>query len=340
MAYIEFKDINKSFDGQEILKGIHISIERGEFITLLGPSGCGKTTLLRCLAGLEKVDNGAVYLDGLDITNVQPKDRNISMIFQQYSLFPTMTVYKNIAFGLKMQKVSKEEIDRRVKEALELVDLSGSEKKYPSQLSGGEQQRVALARSIVTKSKVLLLDEPFSAIDAKLRKALQIQIKEIHTKLGITTIFVTHDQEEAMRMSDRIYLMNQGDVEQVGSPMDLYLRPKTPFVSGFMGHYNMFTAEVFARMTQECLENAGIYAVRPEAIHISSTAWEKQLDDSYYLEGTIKRIIPQGNIMRYTIQVENELIDVDVLFDAECSFAMDEKVYLEIEKQQIMIYNE
>lgn len=325
MSYIEFKNIRKSYDAQEVLKNINISIEKGEFITLLGPSGCGKTTLLRSLAGLERVDSGEILLDGNDITYLEPKQRNISMIFQQYSLFPTMTVYKNIAFGLKMLKVDKKEIDRRVSEALEMVDLTGSEKKYPSQLSGGEQQRVALARAIVTKAKVLLLDEPFSAIDAKLRKALQIKIREIHEDLGMTTVFVTHDQEEAMRMSDRIYLMHDGIIEQEGKPMDLYLNPETTFAAGFMGHYNLMDMD------------GRKIAVRPEAIHMSREKWQEEQGFKYE-EGSIVRIIPQGNIVRYTVKAEAMELDVDILYKEGMDFRIGDKVFLKINEQQIIRY--
>lgn len=322
MAYIEFEHIHKSFDNQTVLHDINISIEEGEFLTLLGPSGCGKTTLLRSLAGLVCVDSGKIYMGGQDVTYAEPKDRNISMIFQQYSLFPTMTVYKNIAFGLKMQKIPKTEIDERVKNALKMVDLLGSENKYPSQLSGGEQQRVALARAIVTRAKVLLLDEPFSAIDAKLRKALQIKIKEIHNELGLTTIFVTHDQEEALRMSDRICLMHEGKVEQEGTPMELYLNPKTPFAAGFMGHYNLYEGEE-------------TWAIRPEAVEMSKTAWDEK-DDSYeYHEGKIRRITPQGNIIRYTVDTGTRRMDVDILFEENVKYVFDDKVYLRYQKQQV-----
>lgn len=321
MAYIEFEHIQKAYDDKVVLKDINISIEKGEFITLLGPSGCGKTTLLRSLAGLIRVDDGKIYIDGKDVTYAEPKERNINMIFQQYSLFPTMTVYKNIAFGLKMQNVDKEEISKRVMNALEMVDLLGSENKYPSQLSGGEQQRVALARAIVTRAQVLLLDEPFSAIDAKLRKTLQIKIKEIHNELGLTSIFVTHDQEEALRMSDRIYLMHDGKIEQEGTPMDLYLNPQTPFAAGFMGHYNLY-------------EGDEIWAVRPEAIDIAKTPWNEK-DGYVYLSGTIKRVIPQGNIIRYTVDIGDRLMDVDVLFEENVKYMYDDKVYLRYLKQQV-----
>lgn len=322
MAFIRFEHIQKSFDNNKVLDDINISIKEKEFITLLGPSGCGKTTLLRSLAGLTKVDSGNIFIDDKDVTYLESKDRKINMIFQQYSLFPTMTVYKNIAFGLKMQKIDKKEINDRVMSALEMVDLLGSENKYPSQLSGGEQQRVALARAIVTQAKVLLLDEPFSAIDAKLRKSLQIKIKEIHNKLGLTSIFVTHDQEEALRMSDRIYLMHDGKIEQEGTPMELYLNPKTPFVAGFMGHYNLYNEE-------------STWAIRPEAIDISSMPYKDKNEEYVYLEGIVERVIPQGNILRYTVKLENRFMDVDVLNENNRMYQVDEKVYLRYSKKEV-----
>ena len=212
MAYIEFRGICKSYDGvNQVLKNIDLDVEKGELVTLLGPSGCGKSTLLRSLAGLEQISSGKIILDGEDITNLPVQKRGISMLFQQYSLFQNMNVEENIAFGLKIAKMDKLTISEKVKKAIEMVDLVGKEKSYPSQLSGGQQQRVAIARAIVMEPKVLLLDEPLSAIDAKLRRELQEKIKNVQKKLKITTIFVTHDQDEAMIMSDRIHLMNQGE---------------------------------------------------------------------------------------------------------------------------------
>lgn len=204
MSYIEFKNVVKQYGKNTVLDEINLNINKGELVTLLGPSGCGKSTLLRCLSGLETVTSGSIILDGQDITHLPANQRNIGMVFQQYSLFPNMNVEQNIAFGLKMQKKSADEIQKKVKNAIDLVDLKGKEKSYPANLSGGQQQRVALARSIVTEPKVLLLDEPLSAIDAKLRKELQSRIREIHLELGLTTVFVTHDQDEAMVMSDVI----------------------------------------------------------------------------------------------------------------------------------------
>lgn len=324
MSYIEFKNIQKTFEDQNVLRGINASIEKGEFVTLLGPSGCGKTTLLRSLAGLEKIDSGEIWIDGENVSCLDAKVRHVNMIFQQYSLFPTMNVYKNIAFGLRMHKFSKDEIDKRISRALEMVDLVGSEKKYPAQLSGGEQQRVALARAIVTETKVLLLDEPFSAIDAKLRKTLQIKIKEIHNELGLTSIFVTHDQEEAMRMSDRIFLMHDGRIEQIGSPMDLYIKPATPFAAGFMGHYNLY-------------DNHGYWAIRPEAIEMSHKDWRVQ-EDYQYFQGNIVRIVPQGNIIRYTVAAGELHIDVDILYEEDVQYKMGDKVYLRFLKKQLVTW--
>lgn len=222
MSYIEFQDINKYFGQNHVLKGIDLSIEKGELLTLLGSSGCGKSTLLRCLAGLEAVQEGKIYLDGTDITNLDARKREIGMVFQQYSLFPNMTVEQNLAFGLKRKKTDRAEIGAEVEKALDMVGLLDKRESYPTQLSGGQQQRVALARAIVMKPKVLLLDEPLSAIDAKLRKSLQIEIRRIQKELNMTTVFVTHDQDEAMVMSDRICLLNQGQIEQSGTPVEIY----------------------------------------------------------------------------------------------------------------------
>lgn len=211
----------------------------GEFLTLLGPSGCGKTTTLRIMAGFEKPDKGKIYFDDTVMNDVPPYERNIGIVFQDYALFPHMTVYDNISFGLKLRKLSKEEIKRRVSWALELVGLKGFEDRYPEQLSGGQQQRVALARALVIEPQLLLLDEPLSNLDAKIRERLRGEIKRIQKELGITTIYVTHDQEEAMAISDRIAVMSVGKIEQVGNPLDLYYNPKNEFVAKFLGLSNI-----------------------------------------------------------------------------------------------------
>ena len=244
MAYIEFRDVVKRFGDNTVLDHINFGIRQGDLVTLLGPSGCGKSTLLRCLSGLESVSEGQIVLDGRDVTNVPASKRNIGMVFQQYSLFPNMTVEQNVAFGLKMKKVDPVTIEKKVAEAIAMVELTGKEKAYPASLSGGQQQRAALARSIVTEPAVLLLDEPLSAIDAKLRKALQSRIREIHQELGLTTIFVTHDQDEAMVMSDVIQLFHSGRIEQAGSPVEVYTHPVSEFAASFIGSYNQLTGEL------------------------------------------------------------------------------------------------
>ena len=335
MSYIEIQEVNKTFeDGRQILKGISLSIEKGEFITLLGASGCGKTTLLRSIAGLVGIDSGAIRIDGEDMTHVSPRQRNLAMIFQQYSLFPSMNVYDNIAYGLRIQKMPRDEIDQKVRAALALIEMEGSEAKYPSQLSGGEQQRVSLARGIVTNPKVLLLDEPFSAIDAKLRKALQIRIKNIHTSLGITTIFVTHDQEEAMRMSDRIYLMNAGRIEQSGSPMELYLSPQTHYAASFIGHYNIIPGELWASLG--CTQDpSGSYAVRPESIYLLDIPPSQ---GQISLEGVVKQVIYQGNVIRYTVASGQLQLDVDQLYEGQRQYSRGEKVFLTLEQDAVIHY--
>lgn len=327
MSFIEFKKIEKSFGDNPVLKGIDLSIHKGQFVTLLGPSGCGKSTLLRCLAGLESVTGGRIFLEGEDITDKAPKDRQIGMVFQQYSLFPNLNVFDNIAFGLKMKKIPKHEIEKTVSDAIEIVELKGKENQYPQSLSGGQQQRVALARAIVTKPKVLLLDEPLSAIDAKLRKSLQREIKRIQTQLGITTIFVTHDQDEAMVLSDVIYLFNQGIIEQSGTPHQLYTQPKTNFAAGFIGNYNILSEDAFFRLTGE--RTAGKIAIRPETLELRRT--DEQVPGRYRFQGKIMDYILRGNVIRYSIRIGELKIEADALFRSVSLFNNDDDVYVAVE---------
>lgn len=238
MGYLEVVEVSKRFGDVIALLGVSLSVERGEFFTLLGPSGCGKTTLLRIVAGFEAPDVGSVRLDGQDITGVPPNHRNMGMVFQSYSLFPNMTAEENVEFGLRVRGVPAAERARRVEEMFDLIGLATARKRYPHQLSGGEQQRVALARALAVQPRVLLLDEPLSALDAKIRVQLREEIRNIQSRLGITTIYVTHDQEEALAISDRIAVMSRGRVEQVGTPWEIYERPATPFVAGFVGTVN------------------------------------------------------------------------------------------------------
>ena len=244
MAELAVKNLKKSFGDHEVLKGISFSVESGRFLSLLGPSGCGKSTILRIICGLETADEGGVLVDGKDVTKVRPEKRDIGLVFQNYALFPSMNVAKNVGYGLKMHKVPKAEIDMRVEEALELVKLGGYGTRKVTQLSGGEQQRVALARSLVTRPDILLLDEPLSALDRKIRAEMQYEIRSIQQEVGITTVFVTHDQEEALTMSDQIILLNGGNIEQEGDPWSIYSRPRTVFASDFMGKANLISGRL------------------------------------------------------------------------------------------------
>lgn len=237
---LELKEIKKSFtEGEAVLDNISLEISKGEFITFLGSSGCGKTTTLRIIAGLEQPDAGSVWLDGREVTGLEPNQRDVNTVFQNYALFPHMNVAENIGYGLKLKKVSKSEIRKKVSQMLELVQLEGYEKRKPSELSGGQKQRVAIARALVNNPKVLLLDEPLGALDLQLRRAMQIELKHLQKKLGITFIYITHDQEEAINMSDRIAVMKDGRIEQIGTPDEIYNHPKTSYVATFVGNANI-----------------------------------------------------------------------------------------------------
>ena len=237
---LELKEIKKSFtEGEAVLDNISLEISKGEFITLLGSSGCGKTTTLRIIAGLEQPDAGNVWLDGREVTGLEPNQRDVNTVFQNYALFPHMNVAENIGYGLKLKKVPKSEIRKKVSQMLELVQLEGYEKRKPSELSGGQKQRVAIARALVNNPKVLLLDEPLGALDLQLRRAMQIELKHLQKKLGITFIYITHDQEEAINMSDRIAVMKDGRIEQIGTPDEIYNHPKTSYVATFVGNANI-----------------------------------------------------------------------------------------------------
>lgn len=335
MAYIEFRGICKSYDGvNQVLKNIDLDVEKGELVTLLGPSGCGKSTLLRSLAGLEQISSGKIILDGEDITNLPVQKRGIGMVFQQYSLFQNMNVEENIAFGLKIAKMDKLTISEKVKKAIEMVDLVGKEKSYPSQLSGGQQQRVAIARAIVMEPKVLLLDEPLSAIDAKLRRELQEKIKNVQKKLKITTIFVTHNQDEAMIMSDRIHLMNQGIIEQSGKPVDLYTHPVSKFAAEFIGHYNILDKSKLNILLPLEKFDDGFYAIRPETVQIQG---EPIMDNGMYtFEAVVENFISRGNVLRYTLRCGDVFFTSEVLFRSFALFEEGQKVYVGIEPHNIL----
>ena len=248
---IELKNISKNFEDQQVLKGIDLNIYENEFLTLLGPSGCGKTTLLRIIGGFEEPSNGQLIFDGKDISKVPPYKREVNTVFQKYALFPFLNVADNIAFGLNLKKMDKDDIEKKVSRMLELVGLKGFEKRDVTLLSGGQQQRVAIARALVNEPKVLLLDEPLGALDAKLRKDMQTELKKIQKEVGITFIFVTHDQEEALSMSDTIVVLNDGVIQQIGTPMDIYNEPQNRFVAEFIGESNI----IEGNMIKDCLVN-------------------------------------------------------------------------------------
>lgn len=244
-SFLELRNLKKSFTSDEyVLQGISLTIGKGEFITLLGASGCGKTTTLRIIAGLEQPDSGSVWLEGQDVTALEPNRRDVNTVFQNYALFPHMNVAENIGYGLKIRKVPKGEIKKKVKEMLELVQLEGYEKRKPSELSGGQRQRVAIARALANNPRVLLLDEPLGALDLQLRRAMQLELKRLQKKLGITFIYITHDQEEAINMSDRIVVMNKGRFEQIGTPDEIYDHPRTSYVATFVGNANILKGTV------------------------------------------------------------------------------------------------
>ena len=351
MSYIKFEHINKSFGTNHVLKDINLEVEEGQLVTLLGPSGCGKSTLLRCLAGLEQVTDGHIYLDGQEITDIVPRKRGIGMVFQQYSLFPNKNVRDNVAYGLKLKKLPKQEINQKVEEMLEIVGLSDKIDQYPSSLSGGQQQRVALARAMVTAPKVLLLDEPLSAIDALLRKNLQIEIRRIQQQLGITTIFVTHDQDEAMVMSDMIHLFHDGRIEQSGTPEQIYTRPATTFAATFIGNYNLMKEAQFRNVFHVQMPCEDI-AIRPEIITISkggevpigkgseapdSSAAETSAESGVLTAtGVVVNHIPHGNIVRYQVDCQGTILDVDAVYKHAMEFAEGDQVTLTVKKELVI----
>ncbi|MBI28587.1 MAG: Sulfate/thiosulfate import ATP-binding protein CysA [Alphaproteobacteria bacterium MarineAlpha5_Bin11] len=322
-SYLETKNLSKSFGSFQAIKDISISIKEGEFVCFLGPSGCGKTTLLRCIAGLEIQSAGMVFQKDLDISNLPPSNRDFGIVFQSYALFPNLNVFSNISYGLINNKWKKDDVKRRVDELLELVNLTDHAKKYPSQLSGGEQQRVALSRALATSPGLLLLDEPLSALDAKVRVFLRKQIRDLQRKLGVTTIMVTHDQEEAQTMADRIFVMKDGEIIQSGTPNEIYTKANSPFIASFIGSMNFFPA-VISNSNQVRCNNVEIYcdtadfkkddsvqiAIRPEDIQL-----KKENSDDNILPAKIRDIEFLGSFQRVYFESNNitkDLIIVDV----------------------------
>ena len=298
---IELSHISKSFGDKQVLDDVSLFVKKGEFVTILGPSGCGKTTLLRILAGFGTSDEGEIRIDGKDITNVPPHERPVNTVFQRYALFPHLNVYDNIAFGLKLKKVKEDEIELRVRKALKMVGMTDYEWRDVNSLSGGQQQRVAIARAIVNRPQVLLLDEPLAALDLKMRKDMQMELKDMHKTLGITFVYVTHDQEEALTLSDTIVVMSEGKVQQIGTPTDIYNEPANSFVADFIGESNILNGIMlkdckvqFLGREFECVdkgfgENVPVdVVIRPEDIYIMAKT------DSGMLEGTVQSCIFKG----------------------------------------------
>lgn len=295
-AFLEVKNLVKSFGANTVVKGVNFAFDKGEFISLLGPSGCGKTTILRMIAGFERPTSGAITVDGEDITHLKPNQRKLGMVFQAYALFPNLTVGDNIGFGLKIAGMPAEQRRARVEEMLKLIGLPGFEKRYPYEMSGGQQQRVALARAIAPKPRLLLLDEPLSALDAKIRVSLREEIRAIQQDLGITTVFVTHDQEEAMSISDRIVVMNAGNLDQTGSPHEIYNRPATRFVATFVGQLNTLPEPTFGANR----------AIRPELISLAPRP-----DTDATLTGTITDLHFLGSVIRLRVDAGGTPINID-----------------------------
>jgi spermidine/putrescine transport system ATP-binding protein len=346
---VHFRDIKKSFGDVHVLKGINLEIRRGEFFSLLGPSGCGKTTLLRILAGFEFADSGAVLLRGQDVAPLPPNQRSVNTVFQNYALFPHMTVADNVAFGLKMRKVPSNQIKEKVRAALEMVEIGAFADRRPAQLSGGQRQRVALARAIVNEPQVLLLDEPLSALDRKLRVNLQIELMRLQARLGLTFIFVTHDQEEALTMSDRMAVMNKGIIEQLGGVQEMYERPQNAFVAKFLGSSNLLEGTVSApnqvKTTLGLLEvrdhlpSIGqdvLLSIRPEKITLSRT----QSSTRNTVAVRVTDDIYQGATGAYRVKTEHGFeLEVNTMNAGvqDLDFNIDDKLYAHLQANYLIV---
>jgi len=340
MAYLELKNVSKSFSNVVAVHDFNLDIDKGSLVSLLGPSGCGKTTTLRMIAGFEQLDNGTIRLDDNDITAVPPNRRGIGMVFQAYALFPNLTVRENIAFGLQMKKTPKKEIDKKVNNVLEMVRLQDTAKRFPHQLSGGQQQRIALARALAVQPHVLLLDEPLSALDAEVRVVLRGEIRRIQSELAITTVYVTHDQEEALSISDKVVVMNKGDIEQVGTPEEIYRAPKTRFVATFIGTANQFFGVVSGKDTVICnntkllvdgLEdfNDGqqvVVLVRPETIQVQPE--QPKYSKWNIIPGAIETITFHGAITRLGVNVSGQRVVADITVANTKPVSLNQKIWL------------
>jgi len=298
---IRFVDVSKRFAEVRAVDHVHLDIQDGEFFTMLGPSGSGKTTCLRLIAGFERPDSGQILLHGKDVSPLPPYERDVNTVFQDYALFPHMSVGENVAYGLMIRKVPKPERERRVQEMLDLVRLGGLSQRRPTQLSGGQRQRVALARALVNHPRGLLLDEPLGALDLKLRQQMQLELKSIQKRVGITFIYVTHDQEEALTMSDRVAVFNQGRIEQLGTPPELYEHPTTPFVAGFVGVSNLVSGELASQISG----SPEMFSIRPEKIHLTEPGTPVG-SDMYAVDGQVLDVVYLGLYTRYLVELEGD----------------------------------
>jgi putative spermidine/putrescine transport system ATP-binding protein len=353
MAHLTLSKINKQFGSNTVVEDFNLVVERGEFVSFLGPSGCGKTTTLRIIAGFESPTSGTVTIDDVNITDKAPNQRNVGMIFQAYALFPNMTVAQNIGFGLRIRKEAESEIKQRVDEMLALIHLENKADSYPFQLSGGQQQRVALARALANRPQVLLLDEPLSALDAKIRVSLRSEIRAIQKKLGITAVFVTHDQEEALSISDRIVVMYEGRIEQVGTPFEVYNFPQTSFVANFVGTLNSNEAEVIDpvnglivmdglqfKTSQEELKGRSKgekirMSIRPERLSFAS-----ELKKDNILDCTIENITFLGSVVRIQVKVGNTKFNMDTFNNPFLELPkIGSKDQVTCSKEAVMVYS-
>lgn len=326
--YVELKNINKKFGNFKASDNVSFGIEKGKLIGLLGPSGSGKTTILRMIAGLENPDSGEIIIDGKVVNNIPASKRGIGFVFQNYALFRYMTVYENIAFGLRVQKADKKYIDKRVKELISLIGLDGLEKRYPSQLSGGQKQRVAFARALAPNPNLLLLDEPFAAIDAKVRQELRSWLKNMIEKLGVTSIFVTHDQDEAIEVADEIIITNKGRVEQKGTPLEVYQNPQTAFTASFFGQPSEIS-DYSSFSTFEQLDNYDKAFVRPEFVRVTKKDEEQRYSESSS-EGVVEKISFRGDSIEIQVRVND-----NVLFARR---GLDEQAVSVGEKVNVFLY--
>jgi putative spermidine/putrescine transport system ATP-binding protein len=341
MAYLDLKNVSKSFAGTLAVKDFNLEIEKGTLVAFLGPSGCGKTTTLRMIAGFEQLDSGTILLDNSDISSVPPNRRDIGMVFQSYALFPNLTVRENIAFGLEMKKTPKKDAEKRVNQVLDMVRLQETAKRFPHQLSGGQQQRIALARALAVQPRVLLLDEPLSALDAEVRVVLRGEIRRIQSELAITTVYVTHDQEEALSISDKVVVMNKGIIEQVGAPEEIYRAPQTRFVATFIGTANQFHGKVDGRESVDCgivrlltepLKDfingqSVVVLVRPENIQVQLEPPGEGRRNS--IPGVVETITFHGAVTRLGVNAGGQRVVADITVSNTKPVALNQKIWLQ-----------